>query len=175
MPHLHLSVQHGDDMILKRMKRRHLARDVVRFCDEARRLRPDILFGADIISGFPTEDEAAHQKTLELLERCHIPHLHVFGYSPREGTPAAKMKQLSGDIIKQRSKQVRELGAHLLHTSLDNLIGSQDQMLVEMGNQGHLRNFAKAVVTGPILSSGTIISVKVTGRDGDNVLVESVA
>lgn len=175
MPHLHLSVQHGDDMILKRMKRRHLARDVVRFCDEARRLRPDILFGADIISGFPTEDEAAHQKTLELLERCHIPHLHVFGYSPREGTPAAKMKQLSGDIIKQRSKQVRELGAQLLHTSLDDLIGSQDQMLVEMGNQGHLRNFAKAVLTGPILSSGTIISVKVTDRDGDNVLVESVA
>ena len=103
MPHLHLSVQHGDDLILKRMKRRHLARDITRFVDEARRLRPDVVFGADMIAGFPTEDDSAHQNSLALIETCHIPLLHVFGYSPREGTPAAKLPQIDGKIIKARS------------------------------------------------------------------------
>jgi len=173
MPHLHLSVQHGDDVILKRMKRRHLARDIRRFVEEARRRRPDVIFGADMIAGFPTEDESAHQQSLALIEACDIPLLHVFGFSPREGTPAARMPQLDGGIIKQRSRDLRALGTRLLHQTLDNLVGSQDELLFEKGNQGHLRNFVKAKITGDAFyASGTVLAVKVIARDGDMVLVE---
>ncbi len=173
MPHLHLSVQHGDDVILKRMKRRHLARDIRRFVEEARRRRPDVIFGADMIAGFPTEDESAHQQSLALIEACDIPLLHVFGFSPREGTPAARMPQLDGGIIKQRSRDLRALGTRLLHQTLDNLVGSQDELLFEKGNQGHLRNFIKAKITGDVFyASGTVLAVKVIARDGDMVLVE---
>ena len=173
MPHLHLSVQHGDDVILKRMKRRHLARDIRRFVEEARRRRPDVIFGADMIAGFPTEDESAHQQSLALIETCDIPLLHVFGFSPREGTPAARMPQLDGGIIKQRSRDLRALGTRLLHQTLDNLVGSQDELLFEKGNQGHLRNFVKAKITGDAFyTSGTVLAVKVIARDGDMVLVE---
>ena len=173
MPHLHLSVQHGDDVILKRMKRRHLARDIRRFVEEARRRRPDVIFGADMIAGFPTEDESAHQQSLALIETCDIPLLHVFGFSPREGTPAARMPQLDGGIIKQRSRDLRALGTRLLHQTLDNLVGSQDELLFEKGNQGHLRNFIKAKITGDVFyASGTVLAVKVIARDGDMVLVE---
>lgn len=173
MPHLHLSVQHGDDVILKRMKRRHLARDIRRFVEEARRRRPDVIFGADMIAGFPTEDESAHQQSLALIEACDIPLLHVFGFSPREGTPAARMPQLDGGIIKQRSRELRTLGTRLLHQTLDNLVGSQDELLFEKGNQGHLRNFIKAKITGDAFyASGTVLAVKVIARDGDMVVVE---
>ena len=173
MPHLHLSVQHGDDVILKRMKRRHLARDIRRFVEEARRRRPDVIFGADMIAGFPTEDESAHQQSLALIETCDIPLLHVFGFSPREGTPAARMPQLDGGIIKQRSRELRALGTRLLHQTLDNLVGSQDELLFEKGNQGHLRNFVKAKIAGDVFyASGTVLAVKVIARDGDMVLVE---
>ena len=173
MPHLHLSVQHGDDVILKRMKRRHLARDIRRFVEEARRRRPDVIFGADMIAGFPTEDESAHQQSLALIETCDIPLLHVFGFSPREGTPAARMPQLDGGIIKQRSRDLRALGTRLLHQTLDNLVGSQDELLFEKGNQGHLRNFIKAKITGDTFyASGTVLAVKVIARDGDMVVVE---
>ena len=173
MPHLHLSVQHGDDVILKRMKRRHLARDIRRFVEEARRRRPDVIFGADMIAGFPTEDESAHQQSLALIEACDIPLLHVFGFSPREGTPAARMPQLDGGIIKQRSRELRALGTHLLHQTLDNLIGRQDELLFEKGNQGHLRNFIKAKITDDsFYPSGTVLAVKVVARDGDMVVVE---
>ena len=173
MPHLHLSVQHGDDVILKRMKRRHLARDIRRFVEEARRRRPDVIFGADMIAGFPTEDESAHQQSLALIEACDIPLLHVFGFSPREGTPAARMPQLDGGIIKQRSRDLRALGTRLLHQTLDNLVGSQDELLFEKGNQGHLRNFVKAKIAGDVFyASGTVLAVKVIARDGDMVLVE---
>lgn len=173
MPHLHLSVQHGDDVILKRMKRRHLARDIRRFVEEARRRRPEVIFGADMIAGFPTEDENAHQQSLALIEACDIPLLHVFGFSPREGTPAARMPQLEGGIIKQRSRELRALGTRLLHQTLDNLIGRQDELLFEKGNQGHLRNFIKAKITGDTFyASGTVLAVKVVARDGDMVVVE---
>ena len=173
MPHLHLSVQHGDDVILKRMKRRHLARDIRRFVEEARRRRPEVIFGADMIAGFPTEDENSHQQSLALIEACDIPLLHVFGFSPREGTPAARMPQLEGGIIKQRSRELRALGTRLLHQTLDNLIGRQDELLFEKGNQGHLRNFIKAKITGDTFyASGTVLAVKVVARDGDMVVVE---
>ena len=172
MPHLHLSVQHGDDLILKRMKRRHLARDITRFIDEVRRRRPEVVFGADMIAGFPTEDEAAHQQSLALLQACHIPLLHVFSYSAREGTPAAQMPQLDGNIIKQRAADVRALGSRLLSQTLDQMIGTDDEILLEKGNQGHLRNFTKARLIGDELGeSGSIMAVTITGREGDTLTV----
>ena len=175
MPHLHLSVQHGDDLILKRMKRRHLARDIRRFVEEARRRRPEVLFGADMIAGFPTEDDSAHHNSLKLIESCQIPLLHVFGFSPREGTPAAKMPQLDGAIIKQRSRELRNLGTKLLHQTLDSLIGSHDELLFEKGNQGHLRNFTKAKVIGDdFYSSGTLLAVEIIARDGDMLVVKPI-
>ena len=173
MPHLHLSVQHGDDLILKRMKRRHLARDVVRFCEEARRLRPDVVFGADMIAGFPTEDEAAHQKSLDLIKQCDIPLLHVFGYSPREGTPAANMPQVPAADIKSRSKELRQLGKTLLQTHLQMMVGQCDEMLVEKSNQGHLRNFFKTQLDDDNLyPSGRLVDVRVKAIKDDRLMVE---
>ena len=175
MPHLHLSMQHGDDLILKRMKRRHLARDLRRFCEEARRRRPDVTFGADIIAGFPTETEEAHQNTLFLLAECNIPLLHVFGYSPREGTPAAQMPQHDGTTIKVRAKEVRDLGAKLLADEMRTRLGQTDYMLVEKANQGHLQNFMKATLSGDSLyQAGEIIPVRLQEISGDRFLVEEV-
>lgn len=175
MPHLHLSMQHGDDLILKRMKRRHLARDLRRFCEEARRRRPDVTFGADIIAGFPTETEEAHQNTLSLLAECNIPLLHVFGYSPREGTPAAQMPQHDGTTIKARAKEVRDLGAKLLADEMRTRLGQTDYMLVEKANQGHLQNFMKATLSGDTLyQAGEIIPVRLKEISGDRFLVEEV-
>ena len=175
MPHLHLSMQHGDDLILKRMKRRHLARDLRRFCEEARRRRPDVTFGADIIAGFPTETEEAHQNTLSLLAECNIPLLHVFGYSPREGTPAAQMPQHEGATIKARAKEVRDLGAKLLADEMRTRLGQTDYMLVEKANQGHLQNFMKATLSGDTLyQAGEIIPVRLKEISGDRFLVEEV-
>ena len=111
MPHLHLSLQHGDDLILKRMKRRHLSGDAIRFCEEARAARPGITFGADIIAGFPTETEAAFENALALVDSCHLTWLHVFPYSPRPGTPAARMPQTDGRLIKERAARLRAAGA----------------------------------------------------------------
>ena len=172
MPHLHLSMQHGDDLILKRMKRRHMARDVVRFCDEARRRRPDIVFGADLIAGFPTETDAQHQQSLDLVDRAGVSFLHVFPFSPREGTPAARMPQLDGSIIRQRAAALRQHGQARLHRLLDHAVGSRDQMLVEAGNNGHGRNFAKMQLQGDYVASGTVVDVTVKARQGDSLLVE---
>jgi threonylcarbamoyladenosine tRNA methylthiotransferase MtaB len=171
MPHLHLSAQHGDDTILKRMKRRHLARDVVRFCDEARRRRPDVVFGADLIAGFPTESEAAHDATLRLIDRTGLTYLHVFPFSPRAGTPAARMPQLDGRLIRQRADALRSHGGRRLEEFLDNVTGSHDQLLVESGNVGHGRNFAKMRLQGEMASPGELLDVMVLERDGQNLKV----
>ena len=146
MPHLHLSVQHGDDMILKRMKRRHLARDVIRFCQEARRRRSDVVFGADIIAGFPTEDEAAHQASCQLIGEADLVHLHIFGFSAREGTPAARMPQIEKSVIKRRVADLRALGQEQLKRHLHTRIGGHDMLLLETGGKGHLSGFEKAVL-----------------------------
>ena len=167
LPHLHLSAQHGDDLILKRMKRRHLARDIVRFCDEARRRRPDIVFGADVIAGFPTENDAAHQASLSMIKAAGITYLHVFPYSPRPGTPAADMPQVAGHIIKERAGELRALGGQCLHAFLDAAIGSQDESLIETGNKGHGRSFAKIKITGDFHPVGQLVAVEIIGRDGD--------
>ena len=165
MPHLHLSAQHGDDTILKRMKRRHLSRDLVRFCDEARHRRPDVVFGADLIAGFPTEDDAAHDATRRMIERAGLTYLHVFPYSPRAGTPAARMPQLGGDVVKARAEALRRLGAARLESFLANAVGSRDQMLVESGNAGHGRNYAKIRLEGEFLEPGSLVDVTITGCD----------
>ena len=167
LPHLHLSVQHGDDLILKRMKRRHLARDVERFCAEARRRRPDVVFGADMIAGFPTETEIAHVASLNLLTAANITHLHVFPYSPRPGTPAAAMPQLDPAIIKDRAGALRQLGIKQLDRFLDQSIGAPDELLVESGNRGHGRHFSKIRLDGNYVSAGQVVSVEIIGREGD--------
>lgn len=175
LPHLHLSAQHGDDLILKRMKRRHLGRDILRFCDEARRRRPDVVFGADVIAGFPTETDQAHAASLAMIAAADITHLHVFPYSPRPGTPAADMPQLAPLIIKERASELRQLGAARLGAFLDAAIGQQDELLVEAGNRGHGRNFAKIRLDGGFVPSGQIVDVELTGRDGDSLIGRAVA
>ena len=174
MPHLHLSAQHGDDLVLKQMKRRHLARDVIRFCDEARRRRPDIVFGADIIAGFPTETEDAHNATRQMIRRAGITYLHVFPFSPRTGTPAARMRQIDGDTIRRRARELREDGTIRMQQFLDNAVGSLDQMLVEGGNSGHGRNYAKMRLQGDFIDRGALLDVKINGRDDDTLLVEQI-
>jgi threonylcarbamoyladenosine tRNA methylthiotransferase MtaB len=163
-------MQHGDDMILKRMKRRHLARDVIRFCDEARRRRPDVVFGADVIAGFPTETEAAHQASVALIEAAGITHLQVFPYSPRTGTPAALMPQLAPAVIKQRAAALRAVGARRLGAFLDAAVGSADQLLVESGNRGHGRQFSKIRLDGAPVMAGQLVDVEIVGRDGNSLV-----
>ena len=174
MPHLHLSAQHGDDLVLKQMKRRHLARDVIRFCDEARRRRPDIVFGADIIAGFPTETEDAHNATRQMIHRAGITYLHVFPFSTRTGTPAARMRQIDGDTIRRRARELREDGTIRMQQFLDNAVGSLDQMLVEGGNSGHGRNYAKMRLQGDFIDRGALLDVKINGRDEDILIVEQI-
>src|SRR5205807_3557646 len=120
MPHLHLSLQAGDDLILKRMKRRHLRADAIAFCAELRRLRPDVVFGGDIIAGFPTETEAMFARSLDLVDECGLTHLHVFPFSPRPGTPAARMPQVARDAVKDRARRLRQRGEAAL---LRHLVG----------------------------------------------------
>ena len=174
MPHLHLSVQHGDDLILKRMKRRHLARDVHRFCEEARRRRPDVVFGADLIAGFPTETEQAHQNSLELITTAGLTHLHVFGYSPRSGTPAANMPQLDRAVIKQRVAEIKAAGDRQLAAHLAGRVGTSDMLLVEAGAKGYLSGYEKArLATGQAaepadqIKPGALVAVQIeSAEDG---------
>ena len=172
MPHLHLSIQHGDDLILKRMKRRHLARDVIRFCDEARRRRPDIVFGADMIAGFPTETIAAHEASLDLIKRAGITFLHVFPFSPREGTPAALMPQLDGGLIRERAAALRDFGRTRQSVFFANAVGSRDQMLVETGNMGHGRNYSRMQLSGDYVASGSLVDVTVKESQNDLLVVQ---
>ncbi len=172
MPHLHLSIQHGDDLILKRMKRRHLSRDVIRFCDEARRRRPDIVFGADMIAGFPTETMAAHEASLDLINRAGITFLHVFPFSPREGTPAALMPQLDGGLIRERAAALRDCGRTRQSVFFANAVGSRDQMLVETGNMGHGRNYSRMQLSGDYVAAGSLVDVTVKESQNDLLVVQ---
>ena len=166
MPHLHLSIQHGDDIILKRMKRRHLRRDILRFVAEARRRRPDVVFGADFIAGFPTESDAAHQASLSLIREAGLTHLHVFGYSAREGTPAAQMPQLEKAVIKTRVAEVRALGDQQRDAHLKTRSGGVDMMLVERGKTGYLSGFEKAALPPQlVVEAGTLLPVELQGAD----------
>jgi threonylcarbamoyladenosine tRNA methylthiotransferase MtaB len=169
MPHLHLSLQSGDDLILKRMKRRHLRADAIAFCAQARRLRPDIVFGADLIAGFPTETGAMFQKTLDLVDECGLTHLHVFPFSPRPGTPAARMPQVDRTVAKERARRLRERAEVVLCRHLDGEIGATRRVLVESQNTGHTEQFTKVVLAAPA-DSGTIIDVPIAAHDGRQLL-----
>jgi threonylcarbamoyladenosine tRNA methylthiotransferase MtaB len=166
MPHLHLSLQHGDDMILKRMKRRHLRADAVRFCEEVRALRPDIAFGADIIAGFPTETEAMFENALSIVDECGLSHLHVFPYSPREGTPAARMPQHDRALIKERAARLREKGEEAWRAHLDTMVGRAEALLIEKPGFGRTENFAPVRLPDGIGAAGTLVPAAITGHNG---------
>jgi threonylcarbamoyladenosine tRNA methylthiotransferase MtaB len=169
MPHLHLSLQAGDDLILKRMKRRHLRRDAIAFCEALRRLRPDIVFGADIIAGFPTETEAMFKNSLDLVEDCGLTHLHVFPFSPRPGTPAARMPQLPRPLVKARARRLRAQGASALRRHLDAEVGATRRVLIESREQGRTEPFTPVKLGTPV-EPGTIIELRIAGHDGKHLL-----
>src|ERR1700716_1443638 len=150
MPHLHLSLQSGDDLILKRMKRRHSRRQAVEFCAQVRRLRPDIALGADLIAGFPTETDEMFKRSLGLVEECDLTFLHVFPYSPRPGTPAARMPQVAGGMIKERAKRLRATGEIGLQRRLVSEVGSVRQVLIESATQGRTEHFVPVTISGEV-------------------------
>jgi threonylcarbamoyladenosine tRNA methylthiotransferase MtaB len=169
MPYFHLSVQHGDDMILKRMKRRHTSADTIAFCDTVRRYRPDAAFGADLIAGFPTETEEMFESSVRLIGDAGLSFLHVFPFSPREGTPAARMPQLPRALIKDRAARLRAVGAAALGRHLDALVGTVQPVLVERGLMGHTPCFTFVAVPGDV-APGTILPLTITGRTDQHLL-----
>ncbi|MEW6437055.1 MAG: tRNA (N(6)-L-threonylcarbamoyladenosine(37)-C(2))-methylthiotransferase MtaB [Pseudomonadota bacterium] len=173
MPHLHLSLQAGSDMILKRMKRRHSRADAVSFCADIRKARPEIVFGADLIAGFPTETEEMFAETLALVEDCGLTHLHVFPFSPRPGTPAALMPQLSPDVIATRAKHLRRTGEAALTRHLDAQIGRRLTVLTERGGIARTEDFSKVRV-GEV-PAGRLTQVAITGHDGKTLTAQSLA
>jgi threonylcarbamoyladenosine tRNA methylthiotransferase MtaB len=169
MPHLHLSLQAGDDLILKRMKRRHLRADAIAFCDQVRRLRPDVVFGGDIIAGFPTETEEMFSRSLDLIDECGLTHLHVFPFSPRPGTPAARMPQIAREVIKERAWRLRERGVAALARHLDGEVGARRRVLTETPEVGRTEHFTQVRLNAPI-EPGVIVDLTVAGHDGRQLL-----
>ncbi len=165
MPHLHLSLQAGDDMILKRMKRRHLRDDAIRFCEDAKKLRPDMTFGADIIAGFPTETDAMFDNSMRLIDECGLTWLHIFPYSPRPGTPAAKMPQVHGPTIRTRAAELRTKGKERTAQHLGQQLGKTLRVLTEGPRMGRTEQFAE-VAFGTDQPKGALIDVTITGHDG---------
>lgn len=172
MPHLHLSLQHGDDLILKRMKRRHLRDDAIRFSEEARKLRPEMTFGADIIAGFPTETEAHFENSLKLVEDCALTWLHVFPYSPRQGTPAARMPQVNGKAIKDRARRLREAGDLAVERHLSAQVGRTHQVLLEAADMGRTEQFTEVSFATP-QPVGQIVEVAISGLRGGQLVAAS--
>ena len=168
MPHLHLSLQAGDDMILKRMKRRHLRDDAIRFCEEARRLRPDLVYGADIIAGFPTETEAMFENSLKLVEECGLTFLHVFPYSARKGTPAARMPRVAGPTIKERAARLRAAGEAALARHLSAQIGKTHRILTEGPRMGRTEQFTEVAFAAD-QPEGRIVEAKIVGLAADRL------
>jgi len=169
MPHLHLSLQSGDDLILKRMKRRHSRADAIDFCAQVRRLRPDITLGADIIAGFPTETGEMFARSQDLVEQCGLTFLHVFPYSKRPGTPAARMPQVSGDKIKERASRLRAAGEAALRKRLASEIGMMRHVLIESATQGRTEHFLPVAISGEI--SGAVRALTIAGNDGARLTV----
>ncbi len=172
MPHLHLSLQAGDDMILKRMKRRHSRADAIRFCDEVRRLRPDIVLGADLIAGFPTETDAMFEETLALVEDCGLSLLHVFPFSAREGTPAARMPQLPRPIVQERAKVLREAGARAFRRRLADEIGAIREVLVEKPGFGRSAHYLPVAIDQG--AAGEIVTARIAGAGDDALVAEAI-
>jgi threonylcarbamoyladenosine tRNA methylthiotransferase MtaB len=169
MPHLHLSLQAGDDLILKRMKRRHSRADAIALCARLRSLRPDIVFGADIIAGFPTETEAMFRRSLDLVEECGLVHLHVFPFSPRPGTPAARMPPVAPAAVKERARRLREQGYLALRRHLDGEIGAKRRVLVETDATGRTEQYFAVELARPA-EPGSILEVGIAGHDGRRLL-----
>ena len=169
MPHVHLSLQSGDDLILKRMKRRHTRADAISFCERVRRLRPDVVFGADIIAGFPTETEAMFARSLDLVDGCGLTQLHVFPFSPRPGTPAARMPQVDRAVVKERARRLREKGEIALRDHLDREVGSHRRVLVESRSIGRTEQFVPVRLAAP-LEPGVILDLAIKAHDGRQLL-----
>ena len=175
MPHLHLSLQAGDDLILKRMKRRHARADAVALVARLKAARPAIAIGADLIAGFPTEDDAAFANTAAVLDDCDVVFAHIFPYSPRGATPAARMPQVDPQIRKARAASLRAAAMARRHRWLDARIGTTTAMLVELdGRSGHANDFARVRLSAPA-AAGTILTARITGRDGDELLADRIA
>src|ERR1700719_1290157 len=169
MPHLHLSLQSGDDLILKRMKRRHARNDAITFCNTVRRLRPNVVFGADFIAGFPTETESMFKNSLDLVDACGLTHLHVFPFSPRPGTPAARMPQLPRDIVKERARRLRDRGALALRQHLDGEVGATRRVLTESNEIGRTEQFTPVRLATPA-EPGEMLDLTMTSHDGRQLL-----
>lgn len=174
MPHLHLSMQAGDDMILKRMKRRHTRADAVRFCNDARRLRPDVVFGADLIAGFPTETDQMFAATRDIVADCGLTYLHVFPFSARQGTPAARMPQVDRRTVKARAASLRSLGEEALRSYLASQRGKIVQLLMEKDNLGRTPQFAEVRLDRHV-SERAFVSALVTGQQGLHLKGEVIA
>lgn len=169
MPHLHLSLQHGDDLILKRMKRRHSRGQAIAFTEQVRRLRPGIVFGGDIIAGFPTETEAMFARSRDLVDACGLTHLHVFPYSARSGTPAARMPQVPPPVRKERARLLRQDGEAALCRHLDHEIGARRRVLTEANNIGRTEQFTPVRLAGPA-EPGQILDITVAAHDGRQLI-----
>jgi threonylcarbamoyladenosine tRNA methylthiotransferase MtaB len=169
MPHLHLSLQAGDDMILKRMKRRHNRADILRFTERMRTVRPDVVFGADIIAGFPTETEEMFQNTLNIVGEAGLTYLHVFPYSARTGTPAAKMPQVVKAVRKERAERLRNIGKERLSLYLNSLVGTKQSLVIEQNGLARTEGFATARfdTTAP---QGSVINAVVSGVENHHLL-----
>ncbi|KPF57757.1 2-methylthioadenine synthase [Rhizobium sp. AAP116] len=173
MPHLHLSLQHGDDMILKRMKRRHSRADAIAFAEQVRRLRPGFAFGADMIAGFPTETEEMAANSARLAEEIGIAHLHVFPYSPRPGTPAARMPQLDRALVKARAADLRAVADQLQAIHLASRVGTRQKLLVERNEMAHTEDFT--LVAAPGMNPGSLVEVSIGGHNGRHLTIVSAA
>jgi threonylcarbamoyladenosine tRNA methylthiotransferase MtaB len=171
MPHLHLSLQSGDDLILKRMKRRHSRADAIAFCRTVRKLRPDMRFGADLIAGFPTESAAMFQHSLDLVEECALTYLHIFPFSPRPGTPAARMPQIERTVVKERARRLRERGALALKRHLEGEVGARRRVLVESQHAGRTEQFTAVKLAAPS-EPGIILDLRIAGHDGAQLLAD---
>ncbi len=170
MPHFHLSLQHGDDLILKRMKRRHLRADAILFCEKVRTLRPEVTFGADIIAGFPTESDEHFENSIKLVEECGLTWLHIFPYSKREGTPAARMPQIDGRIIKSRAELLRSLGKKVRSKHLREQIGRKHKVLMESSVLGRTEQFAEVLFASP-KQEGSIVDATISDASNSQLMV----
>ena len=173
MPHLHLSLQHGNDLILKRMKRRHSRNDAIKFCEDARKMRPEITFGADIIAGFPTETDEHFESSVNLIKDCGLTWLHIFPYSPREGTPAARMPQVNGNQIKRRAAILRDLGTKQIKSHLSSQLGKDHSILMENGYMGRTEQFTEVKFDKEQIE-GSIVLGKITDANEKQLFATAI-
>jgi threonylcarbamoyladenosine tRNA methylthiotransferase MtaB len=171
MPHLHLSLQSGNDLILKRMLRRHQPKDAIAFCEKVQKVRPESVFGADLIAGFPTESDSMHESTKKHIEDCNITYLHIFPYSAKEGTPAAKMPQVEKKLIQRRSKELREIGNQRLNMFLINEVGKEKKVLVEKSGFGRTEQYAEVLIPENN-KQGELITKKIIGITKNQLMAE---